>query len=365
METQTKLYDVFISYNSKDFDLVNYIVQKLMHFDIRCWFDKSVLFPGMNFQKEIENGLKHSGKILVFIGDDGIGNWEDLEYRTYLNESIKSGVTIIPIILPKTDKGEIPIFLKNFQYVDFSKGINDLESFSNLLSGINTDLRVFEIDNKSLHKSNRPISKIGINKLKLNTIQAYNIIAEKFTEVWYDHPPYEILDILVENISKKSLILDAGCGPGHHSNYLKKKGHDVVGIDLSESMINIANKVTNGVEFKQMDMLNTKFSRSSFDCVWSVGSALHIHREELITLLFEYKRILKKNGTLGIGLQIDRNSEIANDGRFFEFYESREEIINLLNYVGFNIVASNYSETERNTHGENITLKWLTLYGRI
>jgi len=356
-----KLYDVFISYNSKDLHSVCDIVLALRRHSIRCWFDKFVLLPGMNFQKEIENGLKHSEKILVFIGNNGIGAWEEVEYRTYLNESIKNGVTIIPILLPETDKEEIPTFLKNFQWVDFSKNINDPESIDKLISGINTNFQEFEL----LHKSNRPISNSGLNKLKFNTIQAYNKIAEKFAEVWYDHPPYEILDMLTEIIPKESLILDAGCGPGHHANYLKKQGHNIVGIDLSESMINIARKATEGVEFMQMNMLNTTFLRNTFDCVWSVGSALHIPREEFLSLLYEYKRVLKRNGTLGLSLQIERDSEIVKDGRFFEFYESREELVSLLNYVGFNNISLKYSETSRNTHGENIILKWLTLYGEL
>lgn len=42
------------------------------------------------------------------------------------------------------------------------------------------------------------------------------------------------------NISKGSKILDAACGAGRHSIYLHKNGFDIVGFDLSKTLLKIA-----------------------------------------------------------------------------------------------------------------------------
>lgn len=80
-----------------------------------------------------------------------------------------------------------------------------------------------------------------------------NFVYKKNTEV-YDDFYADIYDYLVYNkikneyeigsitndaqLSEKSIILDIGCGTGHHVNELMSKNIDVMGIDISPSMIN-------------------------------------------------------------------------------------------------------------------------------
>jgi SAM-dependent methyltransferase len=200
--------------------------------------------------------------------------------------------------------------------------------------------------------------------LTRRTINAYDAIAEKFADTWFDHPPLEALELLNEQLPRSSTILDVGCGPGHHAQFFRRNGHEVAGIDLSREMLRVATARTRGIVYKQMDMRSLDFPRHSFDGLWCAGSAIHVPKEGLNSQLIEFKKILKPSGLLGLNLQIGRQSEIAADGRFFEFYESREEITSILTNVGFDIVNENYGETARNTHELELTLKWLTLYCR-
>lgn len=67
----------------------------------------------------------------------------------------------------------------------------------------------------------------------------------------------------------KSLkILDIGCGTGRHSIELSKRGYNVKGIDLSESMLELAREKANAeglnIEFLQYDARNLPFD-SEFD----------------------------------------------------------------------------------------------------
>ena len=62
-----------------------------------------------------------------------------------------------------------------------------------------------------------------------------------------------------------SIILDVGCGTGHHVNSLSDKGYKVVGIDLSDSMIKKAKDTYPTLDFRVSDALATmSFPANSF-----------------------------------------------------------------------------------------------------
>ena len=52
----------------------------------------------------------------------------------------------------------------------------------------------------------------------------------------------EIEKNILTKISKKSLLLDAGCGTGYLPNWLGRKGFRTYGVDESRDGIKLANK---------------------------------------------------------------------------------------------------------------------------
>jgi SAM-dependent methyltransferase len=87
---------------------------------------------------------------------------------------------------------------------------------------------------------------------------------------WFDTPYYHILykdrnyreaQIFMDNLThylnlpEKAKVLDLACGKGRHSIYLNQLGFTVVGADLSENSIAIANKNANdSLRFQVHDM---------------------------------------------------------------------------------------------------------------
>lgn len=87
---------------------------------------------------------------------------------------------------------------------------------------------------------------------------------------WFDSPYYHILykernfreaQIFMDNLTfylnmdEGSKVLDLACGKGRHSIYLNQLGYNVLGVDLSENSIAIANKNANEtLHFKVHDM---------------------------------------------------------------------------------------------------------------
>lgn len=78
--------------------------------------------------------------------------------------------------------------------------------------------------------------------------QAYSSFAEVY-DLFMDNVPYDvwaynIKEILEKEGIKDGIVLDLGCGTGVLTRKLRSFGYDMIGIDLSEEMLNIASKRT-------------------------------------------------------------------------------------------------------------------------
>lgn len=102
-------------------------------------------------------------------------------------------------------------------------------------------------------------------------------------------------------------ILDVCCGTGNSTIAIGKKNpnNTIIGIDLSNDMLQIAKNKTNknklnNLSFKEMNATRMDFSNSSFDVV-TISLAFHEMPQELIDLILtEVSRVLKPNGKLYI-----------------------------------------------------------------
>ena len=64
----------------------------------------------------------------------------------------------------------------------------------------------------------------------------YDKLIDQDYEKWADY----IEEIFKTNDKKPSLVLDLGCGTGNITNILAKRGYDMIGIDISPDMLNVA-----------------------------------------------------------------------------------------------------------------------------
>ncbi len=78
------------------------------------------------------------------------------------------------------------------------------------------------------------------------------------------------------NAQKGSKTLDVATGTGQQAFAFAKKGYDVVGIDLSEAILNVAKKKNKykNAKFEVADATNLPFENNSFD-ISSISFALH------------------------------------------------------------------------------------------
>ena len=135
-----------------------------------------------------------------------------------------------------------------------------------------------------------------------NTIRHYNENAEGYNSHVTDptdsifHAYYEKPAIRAELPSLDGLeVISIGCGSGVDARWLADNGaKKVVGIDISEGLLNIAKKNNPDIEFHEMDMEKLGFEDESFDLAYS---SLAIHYVDNWTQpLKEAYRILRKGG---------------------------------------------------------------------
>jgi SAM-dependent methyltransferase len=129
---------------------------------------------------------------------------------------------------------------------------------------------------------------------------------------WFDTTYYHILykgrnyreaQVFMDNIThylnlpEKAKVLDLACGKGRHSIYLNQLGFDVLGADLSENSIAIANKNANEtLHFKVHDMRDP--FEEKYDAIFNLFTSFGYFEndEDNLTTLKAIKESLSEYG---------------------------------------------------------------------
>lgn len=79
-------------------------------------------------------------------------------------------------------------------------------------------------------------------------------------------------------VPRGSRVLDAGCGPGRHSGYLAKAGHDVVGVDVDPVLIAAAEEDFPGPSWVVSDLAELDLPAhgitEGFDAILCAGNVM-------------------------------------------------------------------------------------------
>ncbi len=120
-------------------------------------------------------------------------------------------------------------------------------------------------------------------------------------------------------VRKGMKVLDVGCGTGNFSIKLAKMGCEVIGIDISEEMLKVAEEKAKkeglNIKFYNMDVYNMEYEADYFDGIVSVTAFEFLEEPE--KAIEEMFRVLKPNGYLLIGT-------INKDSAWGEMYLSKE-----------------------------------------
>ena len=134
----TQDFDVFLCYNRQNRPEVKQIGEQLKLHGILPWLDEEQLRPGLPWQRALEKQIDKIKSVAVFVGNDGIGPWQQMEVEAFLREFVSRGCPVIPVLLKSApQKPALPVFLKGMAWVDFR--VEDPEPMRRLLWGITDD----------------------------------------------------------------------------------------------------------------------------------------------------------------------------------------------------------------------------------
>ncbi len=102
-------------------------------------------------------------------------------------------------------------------------------------------------------------------------------------------------------------IADLGCGPGHVTRHLHRLGRQVIGIDLSPAMVEIARRSSPGPEYRVGSMLDLDLADRSLGGAIAFYSIVHLTHEELPRAFAELRRVLRPEGVALIAFHVGRH----------------------------------------------------------
>lgn len=132
---------------------------------------------------------------------------------------------------------------------------------------------------------------------------SYDAIAERYVELFadeLDRKPFDrdLLDGLAARLT--GTVADIGCGPGQIGRYLADRGIEMVGIDLSARMLDVARRANPGIRFEQADMRSLPFGDGELGGAVAFYSLIHL--DDIAPALDELHRVIRDRCVLCVAL---------------------------------------------------------------
>ena len=188
---------------------------------------------------------------------------------------------------------------------------------------------------------------------------AYDAVATEYDAAIGDELDAKPLDralltAFVE-LAGEGTIADVGCGPGHVTRFLAARHDDVVGVDLSPSMIATARRQAPELSFVVASMLALPVPDAAWAGATALYSIIHLDGAERAGAAREFARAIRPGGWLLVGFHIDDADTAVGERRHFAswfghdvdltfFYLDPVEVGAELAAAGFRIMATTIRE---------------------
>jgi SAM-dependent methyltransferase len=115
-----------------------------------------------------------------------------------------------------------------------------------------------------------------------------------------DRKPFDrdLLDGLASRFV--GVVADIGCGPAHVGRYLFDRGCDVVGIDLSSRMLEVAHRRNPSMRFERADVRALPFDDGALGGAVAFYSLIHL--DDIGPALVELHRVIRRGGVLCVAM---------------------------------------------------------------
>lgn len=128
---------------------------------------------------------------------------------------------------------------------------------------------------------------------------------------------YKYYDKILDTTYKKAIrdkakdirILEIGVGTGNLASRFLQNEYDIIGIDQSREMLNVAKEKFPKLKLRLGDFLKIPFESGKFDVIVSIYAFHHLNEEENKIAIREILRVLKDDGRVVIGDLMFQNQE--------------------------------------------------------
>jgi cyclopropane fatty-acyl-phospholipid synthase-like methyltransferase len=146
---------------------------------------------------------------------------------------------------------------------------------------------------------------------------------KEYFDVTVNIDPSGFLFPLYERLKPGSKILDIGSGAGRDIKWFADRGMNVTGFELSPNLAQLSREYT-GCEVIEGNFYIYDFSQHNVDALVSVGSLVHVEKENFIRILQSICRALKNKGLMLITLKEGSGTRKNDDGREFILWNNKE-----------------------------------------
>jgi ubiquinone/menaquinone biosynthesis C-methylase UbiE len=179
----------------------------------------------------------------------------------------------------------------------------------------------------------------------INIEKMYNSVAGEWAAAFageHDKKPMdqEVLRRFARMIGHRQPVWDFGCGPGNTTKFLHNLGVEISGLDLSEKMIEQAQRHHPTLRFQKGDMLALNFSPNSIAGIAAFYAIVHFTEAQVERAFQEVLRVLQPGGlflfTYHIGEHTIHLDEFLGKRVDIDFmFFTTDFIRRCLNTVGF------------------------------
>ncbi|WP_055481447.1 class I SAM-dependent methyltransferase [Sphaerimonospora sp. CA-214678] len=177
--------------------------------------------------------------------------------------------------------------------------------------------------------------------------EAFNRIGSRYDEA-FPHKDGQVAagEWMIKQLKPGARVLDVGCGTGSPTaRQFADAGCEVVGIDISPVMLDLARQNVPVGTFLEVDVLDLDTSLGTFDAVAAFFSLLMLPRAEIGKALANLRTVLAPGGLLSLSMV-----EIDLDDVPFQFLGApvrvtgylRDELREVVEAAGFTVLSQNH-----------------------
>lgn len=187
-----------------------------------------------------------------------------------------------------------------------------------------------------------------MDKVKQTEI-LFDKYASKYQDKYMDIGLYQnSFDQFISQIDNdQANVLDLACGPGNITQYLLSQqiNYQILGLDISTNMINLARKNNPKAKFKQMDCRELDTLNNKFDAIMCAFCLPYFSKIETKKLLSDTHNLLINQGVIYISvMESDYNKSgwqgpsSGGPDKLYIYYHEAKYLCDHLENLGFEII---------------------------